>query len=168
MLTVTPFFILFLCYLFYRFCNAAIHSEFNSGIISIIFVVLLSFITITTTTPKFLYTESLQYTNFAERNNQQYCLFLSSDTLSVKDHILELEKYEHSMVTTKEHLFSLKKNKAFLEQKQILLYLSNKDYVNSYMDKIAKFGKFEITNEITNYIDKSNHRVYIFQLSQLD
>ena len=72
------------------------------------------------------------------------------------------------MVTTKEHLFSLKKNKAFLEQKQILLYLSNKDYVNSYMDKIAKFGKFEITNEITNYIDKSNHRVYIFQLSQLD
>ena len=168
LLTVTPFFILFLCYLFYRFCNAAIHSEFNSGIISIIFVVLLSFITITTTTPKFLYTESLQYTNFAERNNQQYCLFLSSDTLSVKDHILELEKYEHSMVTTKEHLFSLKKNKAFLEQKQILLYLSNKDYVNSYMDKIAKFGKFEITNEITNYIDKSNHRVYIFQLSQLD
>ena len=91
--TLLPFLALIVSYLSFRLCNTAIHSEFNSGIFGIAFTCILCLITITTSTPKYLYADALDQTSFAASHSQEYCIFVSSDTLSASEHILELEKY---------------------------------------------------------------------------
>lgn len=162
--TLLPFLALWTSYVTYRLCNAAIHSEFNSGILGIAVTCTLCFITITTSTPKYLYADTIDKTSFATSHSQEYCIFLSSNTLKASDHILELEKYDHSLVLSRKHIKSLKKDKTFLSQDSVLVYLSTDDYVNSVIDKIAKFGKFEIVQQLTDYTDESFHHVYIYQL----
>lgn len=162
--TLLPFLALVVSYVTYRLCNAAIHSEFNSGILGITVTCALCIITITTSTPNYLYADAIDKTSFAASHSQEYCIFLSSDTLKASDHILELEKYEHSLVLSKNHMKSLKKDSTFLSQDRVLVYLSTRDYVDSVIDKIAKFGKFEIVQQLTDYTDENSNHVYIYQL----
>ena len=167
LITLLPFVSIMFCYLGYRLSNAAMHSEFNSGIFGVAIVCLLCFITCTTSTPEYTYADELAKTQFAETYQDQYCIFLSSEELHAADHILELKNYKHSIVTTKEQLKALKKNKEFLEQKQILVYLSIEDYTSAEMDKIAKYGKFHLTEELTSYLDENSNRIYVYQLRKI-
>lgn len=162
--TLLPFLALVVSYVTYRLCNAAIHSEFNSGILGITVTCVLCFITITTSTPKYLYADAIDKTSFAASHSQEYCIFLSSETLKASEHILELEKYDHSLVLSRNRIKSLKKDKTFLSQDSVLVYLSTDDYINSVIDKIAKFGKFEIVQQLTDYTDEYSNHVYIYQL----
>lgn len=162
--TLLPFLALIVSYLSFRLCNTAIHSEFNSGIFGITFTCILCLITITTSTPKYLYADTLDQTSFAASHSQEYCIFVSSDTLSASDHILELEKYEHSIVLSKKRIHSLRKNRTFLMQDKVIVYLSTQDYVDGVMDKIAKKGKFKIVQQLADYSDDNLNHVYIYQL----
>lgn len=162
--TLLPFLALVVSYVTYRLCNAAIHSEFNSGILGIAVTCTLCFITITTSTPKYLYADAIDKTSFAASHSKEYCIFLSSDTLKASDHILELEKYDHSLVLSRNRIKSLKKDTTFLSQDSVLVYLSTDDYLHSVIDKIAKFGKFEIVQQLTDYTDEYSNHVYIYQL----
>lgn len=162
--TLLPFLALVVSYVTYRLCNAAIHSEFNSGVLGIIVTCVLCIITITTSTPKYLYADTIDKTSFAESHSEEYCIFLSSDTLKASDHILELEKYEHSLFLSRDRIRSLKKDDTFLSQDSVLVYLSTNDYVDSVIDKIAKFGKFEIVQQLMDYSDENSNHVYIYQL----
>lgn len=162
--TLLPFLALIVSYLTFRLCNTAIRSEFNSGIFGITFTCILCLITITTSTPKYLYADALNQTSFAASHAQEYCIFVSSDTLSASEHILELEKYEHSIVLSNKRIRSLRKNRTFLKQDKVIVYLSTKDYVDGVMDKIAKYGKFEIVQQLTDYSDDNLNHVYIYQL----
>lgn len=162
--TLLPFLALVVSYVTYRLCNATIHSEFHSGMIGIAVTCALCIITITTSTPKYLYADAVEKTSFAASHSHEYCIFLSSDTLKASDHILELEKYEHSLVLSRNHMKSLKKDNTLLSQDSVLVYLSTMDYVDSVIDKIAKFGKFEIVQQLTDYTDENSNHVYIYQL----
>lgn len=168
LMTLLPFIALTVCYLCYRLCNAAIHSEFNSGLFGILCTCFLCFFTIATSTPKYIYADEITQLNFASAYSKQYCIFLSSEDLTVADHILELEKYEHSIVLDNNNLNTLKKNETFLQQNNVLVYLSNKDYVQGSIDKIAKYGNFRITKELTNYRDKNASHIYVYQLTKLN
>lgn len=162
--TLLPFLALIVSYLTFRLCNTAMRSEFNSGIFGITFTCILCLITITTSTPKYLYADTLNQTSFAASHSQEYCIFVSSDTLSASEHILELEKYEHSIVLSNKRIRSLRKNRTFLKQDKVIVYLSTQDYVDGVMDKIAKYGKFEIVQQLTDYSDDNLNHVYIYQL----
>lgn len=167
LMTLLPFVALMVCYLCYRLCNAAIHSEFNSGIFGVSCTCFLCFFTIATSTPQYVYADEITQLNFASAYSKEYCIFLSSDALAPADHILELEKYEHSIVLDANNLKTLKENQTFLEQDRILLYLSNEDYVQGRMDEIAKYGKYKIIQELANYRDKNSAHVYVYQLRKL-
>ena len=167
LITLLPFLALTVCYLCYRLCNAAIHSEFNSGLFNILCTCFLCFFTIATSSPKYIYADEVTQLNFASAYSQQYCIFLSSEDLKAADHILELEKYEHSIVLDDDSLNTLKNNETFLIQDRVLVYLSNKDYVQGRMDEIAKYGNFKITKELTNYRDKNANHIYVYQLAKL-
>lgn len=168
LLTLLPFIAMFFCYLSYSLCKTAMHSEFNSGIFVVVVVCVLCFISCTMSTPNYIYADDLAKTQFAETYQDQYCIFLSSDELHAADHILELEKYQHSLVISKDQLKLLKKNEEFLNQKQLLVYLSIHDYTNAEMDKIAKYGNFHICEEVTSYLDKNSNKIYIYQLRKID
>lgn len=167
LMTLLPFIALIICYICYRLCNAAIHSEFNSGLLGIVGTCLLCFLTIATSTPKYVYADEVTQLNFASAYGKEYCIFLSSDALNPADHVLELQKYEHSIVLDENSLSSLKYNQTFLSQDKVLVYLSNKDYVTNKMDTIAKYGDFNISHELTNYNDKHSNRVYVYQLTKM-
>ena len=162
--TLLPFLALIVSYLTFRLCNTAIRSEFNSGIFGITFTCILCLITITTSTPKYLYADASNQTSFAASHGQEYCIFVSSDTLSASDHILELEKYEHSIVLPQKRLRSLRKNRTFLAQDKVIVYLSTTDYVDGVMDRIAKYGKFQIVQQLTDYADDHMNHIYVYQL----
>ena len=167
LMTLLPFLALTVCYLCYRLCNAAIHSEFNSGLFGILCTCFLCFFTIATSSPRYIYADEVTQLNFASAYSQQYCIFLSSEDLTAADHILELEKYEHSIVLDADNLETLKQNETFSQQDRVLVYLSNKDYVQGRMDEIAKYGDFKVTKELTNYRDKNANHIYVYQLTKL-
>ena len=79
LITLLPFLALTVCYLCYRLCNAAIHSEFNSGLFNILCTCFLCFFTIATSSPKYIYADEVTQLNFASAYSQQYCIFLSSE-----------------------------------------------------------------------------------------
>lgn len=164
--TLLPFLALVVSYVTYRLCNAAIHSEFSSGMLGLTVTCILCMITITTSTPKYLYADTIDRTSFAAAHSKEYCIFLSSDTLKAAEHILELEKYEHSLFLSRDCLKSLKKDETFLSQDSVIVYLSTNDYVDSVIDKIAKFGKFEIVQPLHDYADENFNHVYIYQLKR--
>ena len=60
----------------------------------------------------------------------------------------------------------MKKDNTFLSQDSVIVYLSTNDYVDSVIDKIAKFGKFEIVQPLTDYTDENSNHVYIYQLKR--
>ena len=164
--TLLPLLSLIISYVTYRLCNAAIHSEFNSGVLGITLTCMLCMITITTSTPQYLYADTIDKTSFAASHSEEYCIFLSSDTLKASDHILELEQYKHSLFLSRNRLKSLKKDDTFLSQDSVIVYLSTGDYVDSVIDKIAKFGKFKIVQQLTDYTDENSNHVYIYQLKR--
>ena len=167
LLTLLPLITLLVSNLVYRLCHAATHSAFNSGLFSVLFVCVLCFLSITTSTPEYLYSENEQQLNFASQYASEYCIFLTSENLKPEDHILELQKYQHSMVLPKKRIKSLKKNKAFLNQDTIIVYASSEDYGADVVNQIAKNGAFTITTELTNYLDEHCNRIYVCQCSNV-
>lgn len=164
--TLLPFLALVVSHATHRLFNAIMYSESSSGMLGLVVTCILCVITITTSTPKYLYADTIDQTSFAASHSDEYCIFLSSDTLKASEHILELEKYEHSLFLSRDRLKSLKKDNTFLSQDSVIVYLSTNDYVDSVIDKIAKFGKFEIVQPLTDYTDENSNHVYIYQLKR--
>lgn len=166
--TLLPIVCLLFCYILYHLGMAILHTERNSGIFSISVICLICFFSLRTGTIDYIYTDNDANIDFALSYQKEYCIFLSSDSLAPEDHLLELNKYEHSMVLDVRNLSVLKNNRIFQSLNQVLVYLSNEDYVNGIMDLIAKYGNFELSKELYNYRDDKGTHIYVYQLQQLD
>ena len=156
-----------LSYLCYRLLNAAIHSEYNSGIFSIVIALIFCFLNLFTTPLDYTYSTYIEQTTLAAAHQKDYCIFLASDNFQTSDHILELQQYAHSLILKKEDIKSLKKNTAFLSQTRMIVYVTDEDYINSTIDKIAKIGQFNLVDGLTNYRDANENRIYVYQLRQM-
>lgn len=167
LITLLPFITLMLSYLCYRLLNAAIHSEYNSGIFSIVIALTFCFLNLFTTPLDYTYSTYIEQTTLAAAHQKDYCIFLASDNFQTSDHILELQQYAHSLILKKEDIKSLKKNTAFLSQTRMIVYVTDEDYINSTIDKIAKIGQFNLVDELTNYRDANENRIYVYQLRQM-
>ncbi len=167
LITLLPFLTLMLSYLCYRLLNAAIHSEYNSGIFGIIIALFFCFINMFATPLDYTYSTYIEQTTLAATHQKDYCIFLASDSFQTSDHILELQQYAHSLILKKEDIKSLKKNKDFLSQKRMIVYVTDEDYLNSTVDTIAKIGQFNLIDELTNYRDANENRIYVYQLRQM-
>lgn len=168
LLTLIPLISILVTYLSYRLCYTTLHSEFNSGIFGVAFTFVLCFTSIVTSTPDYLYADNKTYITFAAEHANEYCIFLSSPTLIPAEHILELEKYGHSLVLRTDHLKSIKKSKALKKQDHVIVYLSQEHYNDGTIEKLAKYGNFNITAQLTHYKDEHNRYVYIYQLSKVN
>ncbi|MCI8410286.1 MAG: hypothetical protein HFJ09_13615 [Lachnospiraceae bacterium] len=165
--TILPIFCLSFAYILYHLGMAILHTERNSGFLGLAFVCLICFFSLKTSTLNYIYTNNAANLDFANTYYKEYCIFLTSDSMSPKDHLLELEKYEHSMVLNAEQLKSLKKNKTFQSLNQVLVYLSNEDYVKGVADIIAKYGNFELSKDLYNYRDENGTHIYVYLLQRL-
>lgn len=165
--TVLPIFCLIFAYILYHLGMAILHTERNSGLLGIAVVCLVCFFSLKTNTLNYIYTNNAANLDFADTYHKEHCIFLTSDSMSPKDHLLELEKFDHSMVLNAEQLKSLKTNKTFQSLNQVLVYLSNEDYANGVADIIAKYGNFELSKDLYNYRDENGTHIYVYLLQRL-
>ncbi|MBD5088884.1 MAG: glycosyltransferase family 39 protein [Clostridiales bacterium] len=165
--TILPILCLVFAYVLYHLGMAILHTEQNSGILGVSVVCLICLFSLKTGTIDYIYKDNAANLDFASTYNKEYCLFLTSDSMSAKDHLLELEKYDHSMVLDTKQLKSLKKNKTFQSLNQVLVYLSNEDYAKGITDVIANYGNFELSKGLYNYRDENGTHIYVYLLQQL-
>ena len=166
--TLLPILCLMFCYFLYHLSVAILHTEQNGGLLCMIFVSFICIYSLNTNTIEYIYTDNAKNLEFASAYEKEYCLFLSSESMTTEDHLLELETYEHSLVSDAKGLDILKKNQTFQSLHQVLVYLSNEDYTAGIADTIAKYGNFELSKELYNYRDEKGTHIYVYLLQQLE
>lgn len=165
--TMLPIFCLFFSYILYHLGIAIFNTEQNSGLLGIAIVSFICLFSLKTCTLDYIYTNNAANLDFASAYNKEYCIFLTSNSMSAEDHLLELEEYEHSIVLNSKQLKVLKKNKTFQSLNQVLVYLSNEDYVKGIADVIADYGNFQLSRGVYNYWDENGTHIYVYMLQEL-
>lgn len=166
--TILPVFCLLFALVLYHLGTAILHTERNGGVLGLTVICFICFFSLKTNTLDCIHANNAVNLDFASAYQNEYCIFLASDSMSPKDHLLELEKYEHSMVLNEKELKSLKKNTTFQSLDHVLVYLSNENYVKDTIDVIAKYGNFEISKVLYNYRDANGTHIYVYMLQRLE
>lgn len=164
--TTLPFIFLFLSYLAYRFCHALIHSEFNSGLITTGFLLLLSTVSLAISEPHLEFDQTDNTVSYAEETETDNCIFITSDTLSSQNHISEIASYNQSIVISSTKLNIFKKQISLKDLPSVIVYLSNDDYVNGTIDKLTKLGDFLVAEQLASKVDLDGNSIYIYELSK--
>lgn len=166
--TLLPILCLMFCYFLYHLSVAILHTEQNGGLLCMIFVSFICIYSLNTNTIRYIYTDNATNLEFASAYEKEYCLFLSSESMTVEDHLLELETYEHSLVSDAKHVGILKENETFQSLSQVLVYISNEDYTAGIADTIAEDGSFNLSKELYNYRDEKGTHIYVYLLQKLE
>ncbi|MBQ5559672.1 MAG: hypothetical protein IIT46_07830 [Lachnospiraceae bacterium] len=164
--TSLPFISLFLSYLSYRFCHALIHSEFNSGLITTGFLLLISTVSIVISEPHLEFDQNECEITYASETETDNCIFLTSDTLSSKDHISEIASFDQSIVISSAKINIFKKELSLKNLPSVIVFLSNDDFVNGTIDKLTNLGNFLVAEQLTNKVDENGNSIYVYELSK--
>ena len=162
-----PVTVLLFAYLVYRLFSAVISSAYNSGILSVVSILVICFLNLFSTPTSYIYGKNTMQTVLAKAHQQEYCIFLVSPEVQKEDYISELQTYEHSLILNKDNIKSLKSNKTFLAQDSMLVYLTEEEYINATIDKIARIGKFNLTEEVSKYQNVQKKQVHIYKLRRM-
>lgn len=168
LISTLPVFSLIFAYLLYQIGMALLHTSKNSGVFCLFIIGILSIYTTKTTDMPWLYSAQEPNINFATTFQKDYCIFLSSATMDASEHLLELNKFDNSIVLNRNTVNFLKHDKTFQSLDRVILYISNEDFVENLTDHIAELGHFELSNEMYNYYNEKGTHIYVYQLQHLN